>query len=448
MPAEAEVNLVTPNVPLLDALFEQIPRLSWSGEQLRAHQAGALTDVLRQAVSRSAFHRDRLAGVDLESIGPDDLTALPTMTKADLMAHWDDVVTDDRVTLAVARAHLDRIDADGLSLLAGEYLVLTSGGSTGEPGIFCWSLEEMARFGASTIRWTAANGHGPPARAAWVAARSPRHPSGAGALITGSAAIPIDQPIAAIVSQLNDLQPDAISTVCSMLPVLVDEARSGRLRVPVERISVFGDILDRDAVAAAVEVFGIEPTEGYPTTDVGYIAQQAPGEAGLYLNEDLLLVETVDADERPVLAGVPADHLLVTSLHQRTTPLVRYRIDDRVVVDPDPGRYAAYRRLASVDGRSDELFRYGDVTVHPHVFRTAIGRHLHIRDYEIAQTTHGAVVRVVEGAVAVDPAALGSEIADGLRHAGVPTPAVDVVIVDQLPRTAVGKRRPFIPTRS
>jgi phenylacetate-coenzyme A ligase PaaK-like adenylate-forming protein len=304
----------------------------------------------------------------------------------------------------------------------------------------------MARFGASTLRWSAANGEGPPARAAWVAARSPRHPSAVAALITGSALIPVDQPIAAIVEQLNAVQPDAIATVCSMLPVLTDEARHGRLRVPVERISVFGDVLDRDAAIAAADVFGVQPVEGYPTTDVGCIAQQAPGEPGLYLNEDLLLVEIVDADDRPVRRGVAGDHLLVTSLHHRTMPLIRYRIDDRLVIDPEPGRYAAYRRLASVDGRSDDVFRYAGVTVHPHVFRTAIGRHLGARDYEVRQTGRGAVVRVVEGASTIDTAALGSEIADRLRHLGLRAPEVDVAVVRTLDRTAVGKRRRFIPT--
>lgn len=330
--------------------------------------------------------------------------------------------------------------------MGGEYLVLTSGGSTGEPGIFCWSLAEMARFGASSVRWSAANGDGPPARPAWVAARSSRHPSGVAARITGSALVPVDQPIAAIVEQLNAIQPDAITTICSMLPLLVEEARRGRLRVPIERLSVFGDVLDRDAARAAAEVFGVEPTEGYPATDVGHVAQQAPGEPGLYLNEDLLLIEVVDDDDRPVAPGVPADHLLVTSLHQRTTPLVRYRIDDRVIVDPEPGRHATYRRLASIDGRSDDVFRYAGVAVHPHVFRTAIGRHVEVREYEVAQTERGAVVRVVETALPVDVAALREAIVDGLRHAGLPTPEVDIVTVDRLCRTAVGKRRTFIPS--
>jgi phenylacetate-coenzyme A ligase PaaK-like adenylate-forming protein len=441
---ETEAAPPLPEVPLLDALFEQIPRLSWSSVQLRAHQSAALTAVLRHAAGHSAFHRDRLAGVDIESVTPTDLGSLPTMTKRDLMEHWDDVVTDDRVTLAAARAHLDRVDVEGLSAFVGEYLVLTSGGSTGEPGIFCWSLADMASFGASSIRWFAATGEGPPARAAWVAARSPRHPSGVAALISGSTLIPVDQPVDAIVEQLNAVQPDAISTICSMLPVLIEEARRGRLRVPIERISVFGDVLDHVAATAAAEVFGVAPTEGYPTTDVGYIAQQAPGERGLYINEDLVLVETVDADDQPVPPGTFADHLLVTSLYQRTTPLIRYRIDDRVVVDPEPGRHAAYRRLASIDGRSDDVFQYGDLAVHPHVFRTAIGRHLNVRDYEVHQTERGAVVCVLQGDSPVDIAALGSEIIDELSRAGLPAPEIDVV-VDSLTRTGVGKRRKFIP---
>lgn len=448
MEGEAATDRGLPDVPLLEVLFEHLPRLSWSTEQLRAHQSAALTSALRHAATHSPFHRERLAGIDIESVVPSDLDALPTMTKGDLMEHWDSVVTDARLTLPAARAHLDRLDVEGFSPFAGEFLVLTSGGSTGEPGIFCWSIAEMVRFGVSSIRWSAATGLGPPERAAWIAARSPRHPSAVAALITGANPIPIDQPVAVIVEQLNAAQPDAISTVCSLLPMLVEERRRGRLRVTVDRISVFGDVLDPDAAAAAAEVFGCAPVEGYPTTDVGYVAQQVPGEPGLYLNEDLLLVELVDHAEQPVLPGVAADHLLVTSLHQRTTPLIRYRIDDRVVVDPEPGHYAAYRRLASIDGRSDDVFRYGDLAVHPHVFRTTIGRHINVRDYELRQTRRGVSVRVVKGTSPPDADALRREIADALRHAGLPAPDVDVGVVDDLPRTAVGKRRRFLPYSS
>ena len=73
--------------------------------------------------------------------------------------------------------------------------------------------------------------------------------------------------------RLNALQPDALSTICSVLPLLVDAARTGQLRIHVARIAVFGDMLDPGIADQAADVFGVAPIEGYPTTDVGYIAR-------------------------------------------------------------------------------------------------------------------------------------------------------------------------------
>jgi phenylacetate-CoA ligase len=126
-----------PPVPLLETIFELLPRLSWSATELAQHRRRELGLTLQNAVDRSRWHRGRLAGLDLGDIAPDDLTALPTMTKRDLMTSWDDIVTDSRLTIEQARAHLDGIDERGLDLLHGDYFVFTSGGSTGEPGLFC-----------------------------------------------------------------------------------------------------------------------------------------------------------------------------------------------------------------------------------------------------------------------------------------------------------------------
>jgi phenylacetate-coenzyme A ligase PaaK-like adenylate-forming protein len=435
-----------PPVPLLETIFELIPRLNWSPTELAEHRRRELGVTLRCALQRSRWHHERLAPFDLSAIGPDDLGALPTMTKRDLMANWDDIVTNPRLTLASARAYLDDVDSHGLQPWHGEYLVFASGGSTGEPGVFCWSLAEMARWGASSIRWSLAAGVAPPKRHAWVGARSLRHPSAVAAILTGGTPdliVGVDRPVAEIVERLNTLQPDALSVVCSMLPPLVDAAVNGELLIAVDRVSVFGDVLDRTAVAEAARVFGTEPLESYPTTDCGYIAQQAPGEPGLYLNDDLLVVEPVDADDQPVERGQMTDHLLVTSLHQRTLPLIRYRIDDRVTFDQVPGRYPHYQRITGIDGRSDDVFHYGEVTVHPHVFRSVLSRHLEVRDYAVHQVERGAVVQI-QATAAFDTEGLAAELCLALARAGLLGPDVSVSVVDALERTAVGKRRHFI----
>ena len=246
-------------------------------------------------------------------------------------------------------------------------------------------------------------------------------------------------------ARLNEIQPDSLWVVSSALPILVEAAHRGALRVDVDRISVGGDVLDPAVATTAADTFDAVVLEGYPTTDVGHIAQQAPGEDGLYINDDLLIVEPVDDHERPVKPGEWSHHLLVTSLHHRTLPLIRYRIDDRVRLDPEPGeRHPAFRRINAIDGRTDDLFRYGDHMVHPHVFRTVLSRHPAIRDFQVHQTPTGADVHVVAaGQLDIHP--LATDLEHALERAGLTHPQVTLTQAQEATRTPVGKRLRFIP---
>jgi phenylacetate-coenzyme A ligase PaaK-like adenylate-forming protein len=132
---------------LRPALPEEIGRLSWSAERIAEHQRDALRSLLRTAIDRSPFHAGRLAGVVPEAFELDDLASLPVMTKAEMMAAFDEVVTDSRVTRSAVEAHLAKTGFDAEEL-AGEFPVLASGGSSGERGssstparqrpISCW----------------------------------------------------------------------------------------------------------------------------------------------------------------------------------------------------------------------------------------------------------------------------------------------------------------------
>jgi phenylacetate-CoA ligase len=146
-----------------------------------------------------------------------------------------------------------------------------------------------------------------------------------------------------------------------------------------------------------------------------------------------------------VPAGELSHHVLVTSLHQRTLPMIRYRIDDRIRIAPPTGRYPTFTRIASIDGRSDDLFRYGDVILHPHSFRV-LTRHTPVADYQIHQKTDGADVLIrVNGSC--DVATLTAQLDAALTSAGVPGATARVVVVDEIPRSPLGKRLRFVPVR-
>ena len=83
------------------AAGELIGRLDWPSVRLAAHRGAELRRLVRTAQTASPWHRKRLEYVDLDSLDEASLAALPTMTKDDLMANFDEIVTDDRLRLDV-----------------------------------------------------------------------------------------------------------------------------------------------------------------------------------------------------------------------------------------------------------------------------------------------------------------------------------------------------------
>src|SRR5262245_47489689 len=98
---------------LLGAVPEQVGRLHWDAPRLAQYRSSRLTEAVRFAARHSPWHADRLSGLDLGAITPEDLTSLPTMTKTDVMESWDRIVTDPRLSLAAARQHLAGVDDGG-----------------------------------------------------------------------------------------------------------------------------------------------------------------------------------------------------------------------------------------------------------------------------------------------------------------------------------------------
>jgi phenylacetate-CoA ligase len=137
-----------------DRLPAEAERLTWPLERLHRLRDERLRALLRTAKARSPWHGKRLAGVDVEAVTGADLAAIPPMTKADVMEHWDEIVTDRRLTLELAETHLERVASEGPAYMLGEYQVVTTGGSSGRRGVFVWDFEGWLGFGLARERPT------------------------------------------------------------------------------------------------------------------------------------------------------------------------------------------------------------------------------------------------------------------------------------------------------
>jgi phenylacetate-CoA ligase len=437
---------------LTGRLTRYTPRLSWDANELAAWQRERLRVLLAHAAGHSPFHARRLRGLEVSRFEVGDLARLPVMTKAQMMAGFDDIVTDRQLSRRLAEQYLAG-SAYRAGLLLDEYVCLVSGGSSGLRGVFVQTLGEYADFVASLIRPAYARalaaGGPPPGGLAIgiVAAASPVHSSGFGAAVaTGPpvrlAPAPATLPLAEMVARLNAAAPPALLGYPSKLAELAHEKRAGRLTVAPRSVTSISELLTPADRAVIEQGFGVPVINSFVSTE-GLAGHSDPGGSVLSFASDLCLAELVDEDNNPVPAGVTSAKVLVTNLHNLTQPLIRYELTDRFT--RAAGTPSAGWLRATVEGRADEIFHYASRSIHPHIIRSTLSCEGAVREYQVRQTRAGIDVTCVTGSQ-LDGQALAARLRDALCQAGLAGPQVTLTLADGIPRDSrTGKVTRFIP---
>jgi len=433
---------------------EMIERLGWPAYALAARRVQLLRELVRAAIARSPWHRDRLAAVDLDRLDELSLRELPPMTKADLMANFDRLVTDDRLSLELVNNHLETVTTG--SYLLEDYTAVTSGGSTGERGVFVYDWDGWAAFWLSAFRYQLLAKRSDPKLAsrpvvmAWVAAAHFTHATAALSRTFASpefvsVRFPVTLTTENMVAGLNVTQPDFLVAYPSALHVLSVEARAGRLRIAPHQVLSCSEPLLPEIRAAAEAAWGVRVGNIWGMSEGGCAGIPCE-QARTHLSEDLVIVEPVDEQGRPVAPGERAAKIYLTNLFNRVLPLIRYEITDEVTILTEPCPCgSAHRCLADIQGRLDDVFVYDGRRVHPHVFRSALGRRAGVVEYQVRQTPRGARI-AVRCSAPVDLDGLRGEIALALATLGVPRPVVEITAVERLHRDAgPAKLRRFVP---
>jgi phenylacetate-CoA ligase len=420
-------------------------RLSWNADAIRAAQREGLARLLAHAAEHSPFHARRLRGIDLDAADPGDMSALPVMTKADMMAELDDVFTDRRLRRSDVESALTRTRAEPVALL-DEYIGLASGGCSGARGVFVLDRGALTGYVNALLRPPPSDHPSPPRGdvvGAIVAAPSAVHATGMGAALAGYHLLPATRPLRAIVDELNALRPTILLGYASMLARLAIEARAGRLGIHPVQVCPSSEMLLPEMRSAIRVAFDAPVFDLFGSTE-GLVGKTGPDDDVFAFNTDMCIVELVDAENRAVPIGVPAAKVLVTNLYNLAQPLIRYELTDTFVRVPDAPDHGYLR--ARVQGRTDEVFYYPDGTaVHPIVIRSVLIATPAIIDYQVMQTSAGIDVSAVATAdFAVDD--FTSRLVRSLADAGLESPRITVRVVERLDRHPVtGKFRRFAP---
>jgi phenylacetate-CoA ligase len=223
---------------------------------------------------------------------------------------------------------------------------------------------------------------------------------------------------------------------------------AGNLNIHPNKVFTSSEVTTPAMREVTEKVWGKVVFDEYAATETATIAAECSHHHGLHLFEDLLIIENVDESNRPVPAGVFGDKLLVTTLFNRTQPLIRYEVSDRVKISPEESScdLAAYRTIQEVEGRREDILvmagkGQNQVQLHPNVFNDLLDT-IPNKGWQIIQQKDGSLrVLLVEGDQILAEKAVGDQLVRILAGRGVESPQIKVRVdkVMAIPKAKSGK---------
>jgi len=432
---------------------ELAEHLTWPRERVLSYQQDRLRDILRHATAGSPYYRETI-GKLVDDDAP--LSAYPIMNKTILMSEFDRIVTDRRLTRALVEEHVGS-DRAG-HLLFDKYRVAATGGSSGQRGIFVYDEAAWELTVANIRRMQRLMELPPTAKGLGIGAPSPVHLSNR-FYAEGRVGYPdaprlsVTTPIAEVVDALNRYRPDVISTYPSFIRRLAEEQIAGRLQITPLAMRSVAEALSPDVRILVNSTWNIPVTNNYASTEAGIMGMECRHLSGIHLCEDMIIVEIVDGANRPVPAGSPGSKALVTTLFNKTLPIIRYEFSDILTAIDGPCRCGCpFQRIMDIEGRSEEMLhvptsRGHQVDVHAARLWFHLVRVPGIRQYQFAQLPNGIAVRIVlypDRVPETVSESVGGIARAALAELGAPDGYIEIQIVDKIERTGAGAKQKLV----
>ena len=417
------------------ALLFWLERTQWlTLEQLRAHQLQQLQVLVRHAMATVPYYRERWGAVydPATPLSFEQFAALPLLTRRELQEQFENLKSSK-----IPPGH-------------GGVKESRTSGSTGTPVRFLQTQLSGLFWNAYTLRDHAWHRRDLRTKLATIRAGIPEGefehwgPATAGLIADGpSVVLGVRDSVHTQLQWLERQQPSYLMTYPSIVAELAKLVIAGENRLPLLReVRTLGELLTPEVRALCREAWSVPLTDVYSANEIGYIALQCPQHEHYHTVEDVL-VEILDDQDRPCASG-QLGRVVVTSLHNFASPLIRYELGDCA----EPGEPCPCGRGLPVLRRIAGRVRNMLVTAAGEHFWPSFGSNSPawstlIRRCQLAQVEYDLVE-----ARLVSAAALSAEQEGALRaHLQSRLPAgfrVSFVYRDEIARGAGGKFENFV----
>ncbi len=196
--------------------------------------------------------------------------------------------------------------------------------------------------------------------------------------------------ISTIINTINTNNINILMAPPSLLRQLLSKAND--IKVSLKQVVTYAEVLYPEEKMKFEQAFDCKVIEIYQASE-GQMAS-ACKHGHLHINEDLVYVELYDAKNQLIEQhGVVGQKMIITNLVNYAQPLIRYEMNDMIVLDDTCSCGSHFRRIKQVLGRHDDLLYFTDSSnqtkiIYPDLFvRWIIVVSDDIREFQVIQSS-------------------------------------------------------------
>lgn len=425
---------------LLNIMLKTYKGNNLNNEQIKKLQLKRLKNIVQYAKNNSIYFKNLYS-----NIGNDfKLEDLPTTNKIKMMENFDNWVTDKDITLQKIEEFTQSNQNIG-RLLNNKYLVFKTSGSTGNPAIVLYDKqnidvasavavfrtfarkEDFKKFmknGKRTAGVFASNGF-------YLACGMSRYFELKMPKKKNKITIDVNAPEKQIINELNKFKPSMLSGYPSNLALL---SNYKELKIKPDVVITGGELLTNQIKEKLTKKFNCYVQTHYSCTEAGEIACECT-EKHLHINEDWVIVEPVDKENKPVGYGICSDKVLITNLSNYIQPFIRYELTDRIIVHNEKCKCGKNTCWLEIEGRTDDILEFENgVLIAPMSFYKILKEINEITRFQLVQKSYKKLeLRLIadEKQIAFEKAE--SQLQDLLNSKNIFN--VKIVLSNEIPQT-------------